>query len=194
MLQSVLEFLFPAQCAACNAVGSGLCERCFPRREPEAFARGSVVVHALGPYEGALRRAVLALKDGRRDVARALGARLAPLIRIEMTLIPIPTTPARRRERGFDGCALLAAVAVAETPARVLGGIVQSRGDTQRGRGRTARLAASGRFRWTGNPLDGVEVVLLDDVVTTGATLADCAASIRAAGGIVNEAIVVARA
>jgi len=151
-------------------------------------------VRALGSYEGALRRAVLALKDGRRDVARELGRRLAPLVRAEMLLVPIPTTPARRRERGFDGCALLAAVAAAQSAARIRENIVQARGDAQRGRDRAARLAAAGRFRWRGDPLNGAEVVLLDDVVTTGSTLADCAATIRAAGGIVNEAIVVARA
>lgn len=194
MLEELLEFLFPAQCAGCNAVGNGLCERCFPRAEPEAFTAASLRIRSLGPYEGALRRAVLALKDGRRDVARALGERLRALARPEMPLVPIPTTRARRRERGFDGCVLLASFAAVGTRACVRNAIVQVRGDAQRGRDRTARLAAAGRFRWAGEPLEGAEVVLLDDVVTTGSTLADCAATIRAAGGVVNEAIVVARA
>lgn len=151
-------------------------------------------MRGLGLYEGPLRRAVLALKDGRRDVARALAGRLGFLIRPGMILVPIPTTAVRRRVRGFDGCVLLASLATADRGARVLNSIRQVRGDAQRGRGRTARLAASGRFRWSGALLEGAEVVLLDDVVTTGSTLADCASVIRAAGGIVNEAIVVARA
>lgn len=194
MLQRFLEFLFPEQCAACNAIGTGLCERCFPRSDPDRFDCGSLRVSALGPYEGALRSAVLALKDGRRDVARALAGRLALLVRAEMILVAIPTTAARRSERGFDGCALMASLAAAGSGASVLNSIIQVRGDSQRGRDRNARLAAAGRFRWAGAPLEGAEIVLLDDVVTTGSTLADCAAVIRAAGGIVNEAIVVAHA
>ena len=50
------------------------------------------------------------------------------------------------------------------------------------------------RFVWRAEQLNGERIVLLDDVVTTGATLEDCAAVVRAAGGIVQKGIVIATA
>jgi predicted amidophosphoribosyltransferase len=188
--QTVFDIAFPAQCAACDAIGTGLCDRCFdPSTAPLHRRLQTIAVTALGSYDGALRRAVLALKDGRRDVARALGQRLAPLAG-SLRIVPVPTTLVRRRERGFDGCSLVARCAA---PAdRVLDALCQAAGDSQRGRRRTQRLAATGRFRWHGEPLRGERVMLLDDVVTTGATLEDCAREIRRVGGVVDRALVVA--
>ena len=144
-------------------------------------------VSALGIYEGSLRRAILALKSGRRDVAEAFAERLyatAPANRI----VPVPTTAARRRERGFDGCELIARLAF----EKVTAGLVQVRGETQRGRDREERLVRRQRFVWRGPQLAGTTVTLLDDVVTTGATLESCAAIVRDAGGIVTEALALA--
>lgn len=191
-LRPLLDVLFPPQCAACDAAGSGLCERCFGRdREPLRFALPTLEVTALGIYEGSLKRAVLALKDGRRDAARALAERLAVLVPRGCAVTGVPTTRARRWERGFDGCELLATLAA---PGFALTGLAQTKGDAQRGRTRTQRLAATGRFTWHGETLEGREVVLLDDVVTTGSTLEDCAATLRGAGASVRRAVVVAHA
>ena len=149
---------------------------------------------SLGPYEGGLRRAVLALKSGRRDVARSFAERLCDFVAPGELLVPVPTTAARRRERGFDGCELMAATIAQRMGITVRAGLAQIAGDRQRGRGRDARLSARGRFAWRDAPLNGNTVTLLDDVVTTGATLEDCAAVLRAAGAVVEKAIVVARA
>ena len=126
-------------------------------------------VTALGAYEGGLRRAILALKTGRRDVAEAFAFRLAPWIDPHTTIVPVPTTAARRRQRGFGGCELMARLACGNrTP--VIPALAQVRGETQRGRGRDARLKARTRFVWGGKQLNGEHVVLLDDVATTGAS------------------------
>lgn len=187
----VLDALFPPQCGGCDAAGTGLCERCLPFGRALGRTLPSLEVRALGSYEGPVRRAVLALKSGRRDVAGALAARLKSLIAPGDVVVPVPTTAARKRLRGFDGCELMARHACGERAA-VLAQLRQRAGDSQRGRARRERLAAQGRFFWNGERLRGEEVVLLDDVVTTGSTLEDCAAALRSAGGIVRRAIAVA--
>ena len=192
-MRAVLDFVFPPQCGGCEALGSGLCERCLPRGPVVRRRLPSLEVTALGNYDGGLRRAILALKNGRRDVAEALALHLAPWMGARASIVPVPTTAARRRQRGFDGCELIARLACgSQTP--VIPALAQVRGETQRGRGRDARLKARTRFVWRAEQLNGERIVLLDDVVTTGATLEDCAAVVRAAGGIVQKGIVIATA
>lgn len=193
-LQQFIDVLFPPQCGACNAPGSGACERCLPNGTLATVALPTLDVTALAAYEGSVRRTVLALKNGRRDVARAFAQRMRTMLVGHEVLVPVPTTAARRRQRGFDGCEFIAHCIAVDLPVRVHAHLVQTAGDKQRGRDRDARLQARGRFAWRGPALDGTCVTLLDDVVTTGATLEDCARTLRSHGAVVRRAIVVARA
>ena len=195
-LGALIDVLFPPACANCDAIGSGLCERCFPHAEALQFTIGALHCIALGAYEGALRRAILALKSGRRDVAEALGVRLRPYVALADAvdaLIPVPTTTLRRRQRGFDQGELLARVIARPSAVPVAAALVQIAGDAQRGRSRSERLAAVGRFSVVAASLGNARrVILVDDVATTGASLTDCAAALRAAGVTVTRAIVAA--
>jgi competence protein ComFC len=190
--RQILDALFPAQCSACGAVGSGLCAVCAPAAALPLHARvGRLRVAAYGAYEGALRTAVLALKDGRRDVAEALAQRIAPLIPPDSVVVPVPTTPRRRRMRGIDGVALVARHLAGMTGARVFDVLRQRAGDAQRGRSRGQRLAAQNRFTCD-DAVAGHRVTLIDDVCTTGATLTDCARAVESANGEIAGAVVAA--
>jgi len=188
---ALLDFVFPPQCASCSALGSGFCDACAPRAQPIVARFPALRVRAFGFYEGALRSAVLALKDGRRDVAGALGGRVARLVERDSVLVPVPTTTRRLRVRGLDGVAAAARAAAAGAGAIVLAALEQQSGDAQRGRSRAARLAAYGRFSCS-SAVAARRVTLFDDVCTTGSTLRDCAEAVRSAGGIVEDAVVVA--
>jgi predicted amidophosphoribosyltransferase len=192
--RAALDVLFPAQCAACERIGAGVCDACVPvdvaPLDISTYAATPAI--ALGTYEGALRRAVLALKDGRRDVAEALGARLARLLETGCALVPVPTTKARLRVRGIDGVACIATVAASLREGSVHRVLAQRAGDAQRGRNRTERLAARGRFM-SEQSVDR-PVVLVDDVCTTGATLRDCCDALKSSGTRVSGAVVVAAA
>ncbi len=196
-----LERLFPVACLGCGAAGVALCARCVPQSQAaQRFRVGPLPVAALGSYDGILRRAVLALKRGRRDVVAVLAEALAERFDGEFDggpiLVPVPTTARRRGERGFDQGLLLARGIGNRAGVEVLCALRKRRGaGPQHGRSRTERLAASGRFVCAAPELlTGVGVLLVDDVVTTGSTLRDCAAALERAGARVAGAIVVAHA
>ncbi|MBC5809537.1 MAG: ComF family protein, partial [Candidatus Eremiobacteraeota bacterium] len=174
-----LDRLFACACAGCGGAGGAFCARCVPAEAAAGrLMLHGLTVHALGNYEGGLRRAVLALKRGRRDVGRALGAALAARFAHELrphdVLVPVPTTRARRLERGFNQSALLAEAVARHATLGVLDALGRVEGAPQQGRDRDERLGAAGRFR-AGRPeiVGETSVVIVDDVVTTGATLRD---------------------
>ena len=147
---------------------------------------------ALGAYDGALRRAIVAMKHGERDPLEAFADLLAARAPLDGALVPLPTSRARRAERGFDQSVELAR-RVAARRGVPCAELLDKRGAAQEGLRRRERLAATGRFRLRpGVPLPAA-VTLLDDVCTTGATARDAARVLRAAGVDVRGIVVVAR-
>jgi len=165
----------------------------------EYLAEAALPLRTLGVYESHLRTAVLALKQGRRDVARAAALHLAERVSdLEWlpgaVLIPLPTAAHRVRLRGVDGAALLAGTIAERLELRVERALRARSFWGQRGRNRSQRLEAAGRIAVRrATDLQGLEVVLIDDVVTTGATLREAALALRSCGATVRGALALAR-
>ena len=185
--------MFPPACAACDVPGPALCAHCAPApRDAIAFALDGSPAFALGAYDGALRRAVVAMKNGERDPLDAFAELLAARAPLDGALVPLPTSRARRAERGFDQSVELAR-RVAVRRGVACAEVLDKHGRPQEGFGRRERLAASGRFRLRADVPLPAAVTLLDDVCTTGATARDAARILRAAGAEIRRIVFVAR-
>ncbi|MEO6944579.1 MAG: phosphoribosyltransferase family protein [Lacisediminihabitans sp.] len=197
-----LAVLFPIDCAGCGASDRALCPSCTatltPQHERRLLANGTEVFTALR-YEGVVRRIILSFKEhGRTDLAGALGAPLALVLAEVLTrqagngieLCTIPPGRASFRRRGYDPVALMLRKAGLPATRGVLVSVrrhaqqkVLDRGERQRNL--VGTLA-------TRHSLAGRLFVLIDDVVTTGATLVEAARAIRAGGGEVLFAVALA--
>lgn len=206
LLADLLDLVLPRRCAGCSAPGRVLCSACtadlrWPRRHrPTPCPAGLPPLVTAGSYDGVVRAALLAHKErGRLGLVRPLGAALAAAVREldpprDVVLVPVPSAPAAVRARGQDHARRLAAAAARAVPgatARSL--LVPARAVADQSglttAGRAANLRGALRAR---RPLHGLTVVVVDDVVTTGATLVEAARALRAGGAEVRGCAVVA--
>lgn len=200
-------------CAGCAAALDAVrrCEGDVPRLD--RLDGTSLAVWTAAAYAGPVRGVVLAWKDGGRAdltgallvaVRRAAAAAAPDLLTAvggrTLGVVAVPSAPGARRRRGADLTALLAGAVVAELRAAGLDAraarlLAQRRGGRdQVGLGaRARRRNTTGRVRVVGGAraAHGLHV-LVDDVVTTGATLAACEDALVLAGGLVLGAVVVA--
>lgn len=180
--------MFQIRCAGCDAPGAAVCTTCrfaLLGPHPRPGAHG---VRAAVPFTGRARRVVLGLKyRNRRQVARHLAGLVVNAIVVngdhrDVDLVTwAPTSSARRRSRGFDQGELVARHVARQlgVPCRRL--LVRSGpAVAQTGRSRVERLNGPEFVARPG--LDGRRVIVVDDVVTTGATMRAAAAALRHAG------------
>lgn len=188
--------LFERRCPGCGERAGGLCPPCraaVAPAPPLAPVAGLSSVQAWCRYDGTGRAAVLALKHGgRRDLARWLGHQLAPLAPDAAVVTWVPASQAGRRDRGYDQGRLLA-TALGRRLGRPVVPLLRRppRTGSQRGRGRVERLAG---ITFTSRRAVAGPVLLVDDVATTGASLAHAAAALLRAGAASVHGLVVATA
>jgi predicted amidophosphoribosyltransferase len=155
-------------------------------------------VISAAPYEGVARQLVTKMKFAARltlaEVAaermvRAWGATSRGW------LVPVPAAPARARARGYDTAYALARLIQRATRAQLCPDLQRDDGPRQVGRPRTERLADPPAIKRVDQKLDlPFDLWLVDDVVTTGATLDACATVLRDAGATRVRALTFARA
>lgn len=194
-LETLLGLAVPSACWDCGARArrrEPLCLACRGRlrwlgTEPTRLA--GVEVWAPVAYDGPARALVHGLKfRGAVGLAEPLAAQIAAnaparLLRPPAALVPVPLAPARARARGYNQAERIAVALGRRAGLRVVECLRRRSGGRQVGRGRGERLLAlAGAIEArTGSPIPE-RALLVDDVVTTGGTLAACADALHAAG------------
>ncbi|WP_284751318.1 phosphoribosyltransferase family protein [Arthrobacter sp. efr-133-R2A-120] len=220
----LLAVLAPVECVCCGSEDSALCRSCARqlrllctrpfRAEGQAPALlrvdGSVIlpVVAGGHYRDELAQALLSFKHlGQGRLASVLAPALGKAIRsavgdkVDVCLVPVPSSNAAFRRRGFSPVHLLLGRLRrldALPGLQIMDALKKAPGpgNGQKGLGRgerARRVRGSMTLRlFRRASLEGRICVIVDDVLTTGATLAEAARAVSAAGGVVRGAVVLA--
>ena len=221
ILERIVELYAPHECLGCGREGATLCtscrsgvvssvKRCYRCHRADAESRtcancrrhgGLLRVQAACRYEGTAKDALWRLKFGRakaasRDIAALIVPALSECKKAEAIVVHIPTATSRVRQRGYDQAALIARSAAQTAGLRHAPLLLRRGQQRQVGLRRQQRLSQlDGAFQ-VRNPdtAKGAYVILVDDVVTTGATLEAAAKTLKKAGARHVEAVVVAQA
>jgi len=213
----MLDLVLPLECGGCGAPSARWCPACArelavkpdephlitPRLDPK------VPVLSLGRYAGARRQAIVAVKEhGRSDLIGPLAAALRTglshlvdwgIVDIPLTLVPAPTRRSVARRRGGDPVTRMALAATAANPelrvvqalrmrALARDSVGLSGAERQHNIAGRVKVGRPGQGGWTG------DTIVIDDIVTTGATAAESVRVLQAVGAHVVAVLTIANA
>lgn len=193
---TLLDLLYPPRCAGCGRVDTRWCSGCAAQFEA---AEGPLALPALPPllgiaagrhHEGVARTAVHTLKyEAGLNMAAVLAAPMAEALRLRGwafdVLVPVPLHPTRIKERGYNQAQWLADAIALRMDVECLPTALTRTRSTPHQVGTSAaerRANMEEAFAPVGDMLRDRHVVLIDDVLTTGATLQACAQAVLAGG------------
>jgi predicted amidophosphoribosyltransferase len=203
LVAALVDLVLPRRCVGCGSYVGALCTGCLPDGPVLRAAAGT---WAAAGYEGALRTALLAYKErGRRDLAgplgdllgRAVGAALAgqrsPPGRV--ALVPVPSARSVAASRGGDHVARLARRVARRHGLRVAAdavGLTRAVRDSA-GLGTAQRAANLAGAAMARSAPPGTAALVVDDIVTTGATVREAIRALESAGWpVIGSAVVAA--
>ena len=219
-LADVVALGAPSVCAGCGRPGPAVCvgcERCLQGaakvHHPSPPPPGWIPAHVVADYDGTTRAVMTAWKErGRRDVAVHLAVPLARAIaaavtaidaegerapRAEIAIVPIPASSAARRRRGEDAWERVVRQAIAQGTTHARLRLVRALRLVRQPHDQAGLTASERRENLAGAltcvEAPGCRVIVVDDIITTGATLAEAARALREAGvGAARAAAIVA--
>lgn len=202
-----LDAVAPRRCAACDQVSQApICSGCVatlmeaPPPPPVRLAAGRALAGFV--FEDAVREVLHRGKfQGDRDALRQAAELVALRLDVRVLLprpdavLALPLGSRRRRQRGYNQAEVVARVLAAAAGLPLLAGLARLRETAPQTRRDEAarRRNIDGAFAWRGSGLEGARLWLVDDVLTTGATIDAAAAVLRRAGAARVDAILVAR-
>ena len=200
-IDAAADLLLGSTCAGCRSPGWGVCRGCLDllRTPPHAFGGpDGLPVVAAGPYRPVLEHLIPRYKDdGALHLERLLAELLAGALAVarpapDTLLVPVPSLPRNVRARGFDHARRLARRLASDSGLKSAALISRDRrGHDQAGLGRSDRstnLECTMKARPPRYP-----VLVIDDVITTGATLREACRSLERVGADVLGAVVIAQ-
>jgi predicted amidophosphoribosyltransferase len=187
MISSLRELLAPPTCSGCDVPGVEWCPRCATVAPEPQWTDIGIPVRTEFSFAGPVRRTIIDWKDENQRAARGrvrewLAQGLEPLLERHAgaVLVAVPASPRSVRRRGGDVLYESLARAMPHAPVEAWLRAVRDRAD-QSGLNRSARsVNLRGSMEWVG-PV-GRTIIVVDDVLTTGATLRESARAARQAG------------
>jgi ComF family protein len=200
LIEGLVSSAFPPLCAACPRAGrEPFCRTCAEAiaDAPPFTIEGTDDARARFEYGGPVATAVHALKyRGRAELGRSLGKALRPIadaLHPFDAIVPVPLSKKRLSERGYNQARELARGL--DRPVLSFALIRRADGREQVGLDKQARLEnLKDAFVPGADPVRGLDLVLLDDVVTTGATSTAAAMALKGAGAKRVRVLALARA